>query len=586
MKRWHAVLLGVLVFVFGLPATPAWAHATFLGSDPVNGSVLEVAPEVARLDFDEAVLVKASHVRLLHLGTSDEIDLVIAGTGGDRTVIATLPPLERGAYVLRFEVVDPADLHRTVGSVSFGIGVEAPPAEQGRQIGGSLLSIVARAAANVLLVVVVGAALLVQFDAGEAIGRRGRRRLARWAAVASGALSAVWLILLADEAAGIGWSNISIVSLLIGSDPGRRFLIGAQLSVGLWWASRLLARAEQRSSELLVERIIGAISVGFVAIAAIAGHTGIGGNRWVGVGLRFVHLLAVCVWVGGVGVTAVATRRDLVEAPRRLWHIVSRNSAICLAAVGVSGLLLAGRLVETVTALLSTGYGITIVAKVIGLLLLALLGLRAARRVALGRQIGDRALGAELAIGVSVLTLAALLAAWPPARGEQFLPLVQPQPQVVSADVRDLLVSASLLPARPGPNLLEVKVLDTRRPAPGTIDGVTVIVTDAAGSEVARLDGVPAEGVLSWPDVSLPAPGAYTLTATIDRDELPPPPFIADVAVSPPPVPRAETVVSDRPITDVAVPLALGWIVVVAVVAVAIRGRKRKPRLAAVPSEG
>lgn len=582
MRRRHAVVLSVLVFallsVVGSPPTTVSAHASFLGSDPANGSVLEVAPETVRLDFDEAVLAPASRVSLIELGAAGEVDLQISATDDDRTIIATLPALERGAYVLRFDVTDPADLHRTVGSVSFGIGVEAPPSEAPRQIAGSFLSIGGGTVASILLVAVVGASLLLQFGAGEALGRAGRRRVARWAAVAAGALSALWLVLLLDEAAGIGWSNISLFSLLISSDPGRRFIIGVQLWAGIWWASRLLSRADRRAGEVLVERVIGVIALGFVTIAAFAGHTGIGGNRWVGIAIRFVHLSAICAWVGAVGVAAVAVRRQLVDDVPRLWRAVSRTAAFGLAGVGVSGLLLSGRLVETVTALLSTTYGLTIVAKIVGLAVLAVLGLRAARRVAGARLVGDRFLGTEMAVAAIVLVLAAVLAATPPARGEQFLPLDPPQPQVVTADVADLVVSASLLPARPGPNLLEVRVLDTRRPAPGPIDGVTITIADGAGVEVLRLDGVPRDGVMSWQDVSLPAPGAYTLNARIARDELVPPPFDATFAVAPAPAPRVDTVVSDRRLAGLVVPIAVMWAVVVAVAAVTIRRRSNAAR--------
>jgi putative copper export protein/methionine-rich copper-binding protein CopC len=569
------VLLSVLLFVVGFPATPVLAHSTFLGSDPVNGSVLEASPRSVRLDFDEPVLIRASSARLIHLGTPGDTDLPIAGTNGDLSVVATLPELADGGYILRFTVVDPADLHRTVGSVSFGVGVEAPPTEQGRQIGGSFLSIVARAAANVLLLLTVGAALLMQFGAADSLGRAGRRRVARWAARAAAGLCLTWLVLLIDEAAAIGWSNLSLGSLLINSDPGRRFIIGVQLALGLWWASRLLARTEQRSGEVLIERIIGLISLGFVAIAAFAGHAAIGGNRWVGIGLRFAHLLALCVWIGGVAVAAFAVRRRTVDEPERLWRFVSRNAAIALAVVGVTGLLLSGRLVETVTALLTTTYGIVIIAKIVGLLLLSLFGLRAARRVAFGKQIGDRFLGVELGIGVVVLILAAVLAASPPARGEQFLPLLPPSPQVATADVADLLVSASLFPAQPGPNLLEIRVLDTRRPSPGPIKGVTVVITSGSGTEVSRLEGVPVNGLLSWSDVSLPAPGTYDVNLTIDRVELPPPPFDGSFDVAPPPVPRVETVVSDRSLMGIVVPIALGWVVLVGAVAFLLRRARR-----------
>ena len=49
------LLVGVAVLVLGT-AGPASAHATLISTDPVEGAVLEAAPEQVRFTFDEAVV--------------------------------------------------------------------------------------------------------------------------------------------------------------------------------------------------------------------------------------------------------------------------------------------------------------------------------------------------------------------------------------------------------------------------------------------------------------------------------------------------------------------------------------------------
>ena len=162
--RWRRrVLLGGFAFVVALamgPARQASAHAAFLGSDPVDGQTFDVAPAEASFQFSEQVLLSSSSVTLLELGKGTTWRLPLATTRGGRTVSATLPPLDKGAYVLRFVVVDPADLHRTVGSVGFGVGVEAPASAAGGQIDASTSAIVVREVADLALVLVVGAVVV------------------------------------------------------------------------------------------------------------------------------------------------------------------------------------------------------------------------------------------------------------------------------------------------------------------------------------------------------------------------------------------------------------------------------------------
>ncbi|MEA3185486.1 MAG: copper transport protein, partial [Ilumatobacteraceae bacterium] len=359
MRRWCGAVLCALSIFFVLPVGRVAAHASFIGSNPVDGSVLAEAPMVAELRFSEPVLNTASKVQLLHLGTNQQDDLPLSTAHGGTTLLAEMPKLERGAYILRYVAVDPADLHKTVGSISFGIGVAAPPSESGSQIDSSWLSIALKVITDGALLLAVGAVVVAVLLVRN--GRRDLGHVTRLAVISSAVIAVGWAGLLAADAAAVGFGNVQWGSLIFTSDPGRRALVGVQLAVGLWWTVRLLHRGGNHAAQWFVVRILAGIAGGFVLASAYGGHAGIGGSFLVGVALRALHLAALSVWIGAVAAVWLLGRRD--RQLRALWPPISWLAAIGLAVTGATGLLLSGRVAVTVTALLGTTYGQRIVIK-------------------------------------------------------------------------------------------------------------------------------------------------------------------------------------------------------------------------------
>ena len=559
MRRWCGAAICVVSVFLILPASRVAAHAAFIDSNPVDGSVLAASPEVAELRFTEPVLLTASKVQLLHLGPGTEEDLVLSTAHGGTTLLAETPKLERGAYILRYVVVDPADLHKTVGSISFGIGVAAPPSESGEQVDSSWLSIALRVVTDGALLLAAGAVVIAVLLVRN--GRRDLDHVTRLAILSSGVVAVGWVGLLVADAATVGFQNVQWGSLLLNSDPGRHALVGVQLALGLWWTVRLLHRGGNHAAQWFVVRILAVIAAGFIIVAAYGGHAGIGGSFLVGVLLRAVHLASLCAWIGAVAAMWLLSRRD--HRLRALWPSISSLAAIGLAGTGASGLLLSGRVAVTVTALLGTTYGQRIVVKAGLLIVLAILGTMATRRVRGGSD--PRRLPVELGVAGFAVVIAALLASAAPARGEQFLPPPDEQPQVVTSDLLDLTVSASVEPARPGPNLVQIRVLDTRRPSPGPVQNVTLRISGADGSVIAERQGVPASGLIEWADVAIPNPGTYRVEVDVDRPAVPVSPFVASWAVDPAPVPRVDRVLSTRSWAPLAAAFAALWVLVVAV---------------------
>jgi hypothetical protein len=135
---------------------------------------------------------------------------------------------------------------------------------------------------------------------------------------------------------------------------------------------------------------------------------------------------------------------------------------------------------------------------------------------------------------------------------------------MVTSDARDLTVSASIEPARPGPNLVQIRVLETRRPSPGPVNSVTIRVVGGDGVVIAERVGRPTAGLVEWADVDVPSPGLYRVEVDIDRPALPVSPTVASWQVAPAALPRAPTVVSAHSWGPIAAGFGLLWVLLVA----------------------
>ena len=417
----RSALRGALVaglFALAMPAGSALAHANVTTTSLADGAVVEEAPATISLAFDEEVLVPSSAVTLVHVADGSTDTLTVTAADGGATVVVALPTLADGGYVLRFGVVDPADLHRTVGSISFGVGVAAPPSESGRQVAMPWWSTLARASGDAALLFGVGASVLLAM-CGAAFVTADRRRIAVWAVRAAAVQVAAWTAVLLVECSTIGWSSLSspssVSSVLLGSEPGRRVVIGAQMAAGLWWLLRLPANAV---SARVTSRVSLALWSALVLLASIGGHSGVGGAVVVGALLKWVHLVALGVWLGSIAV--VAALRNHRGDRATVWRAVGRCSAVGLAGTGVTGLLLSGRTIETVTGLLSSRAGGLGLVKMAGLGALAVAGGLNARRVVRSGLPRRRLVAVELGLAAVLVVVAASLAGTPPAVGEAY----------------------------------------------------------------------------------------------------------------------------------------------------------------------
>ena len=569
------------------PATAASAHVNVVGSTPADGAVVGQAPTAIVIRFSEDVDPKLAELTLSAKGGSPVA--LQRGRSAGREFTVDLPALDKGVYSVSYKVRDPLDLHLTAGSIVFGVGTSEALVPAGAKIGSPRpFELVARTLERVALAMLVGAVAVAVFVAPR--GGSGRRRLvdrALWF-VRAGALGLLIAapVQIAVEAIDIGPPWLTTIKTVVAvSSYGRRVLVLAVLAAGAWALAGIVRRAltdatverwhARRYDELSLGLVV--LVVGACVAVSVGGHAATGGSFVAGVALRVVHLTAMGTWAGGLAVLALALRGvavgvDVDRAP--VWRAFGALAAPAFAALLGTGLLLTGRGLATVTALLTTWYGLLLLGKLVVLAAASVFGLRHASQVRGAGVRRARGLGTEAVLAALVVVGGAALTASPPGLGLRFSKAPAPTPPPVAQQLGDVTVKLSMRPNRPGPNLVTATVVSVRRPEPGPISEVTLTLTPSVGDAVTVRGGVPKDGKVEFGTVDLPQAGALEADVTVDRQVLPIAPARFAWYVDPVPVPRAATVVSDARLAPAT--SALAALVVLGSLALLALDRRRR----------
>ncbi|MEV4014102.1 cytochrome c oxidase assembly protein [Nonomuraea angiospora] len=203
---------------------------------------------------------------------------------------------------------------------------------------------------------------------------------------------------------------------------------------------------------------------------AYVGHAASAADHDVAVSALTAHLIAVSLWVGGLGAVLIHFRRAA-----DLRAVLSRFSTIalcCFAAVAVSGAVGAWVRLSAVSDLWRTEYGQFLLAKTAALVLLGLFGWthrgRTVAHVAdrSARQVFVRLAAGEMIVMMAAMGLAVGLSRTPP-----------PPPPPGVADAHERLLEYDLPPFTPGALLTELRpdsliLLCLALPAVGYLVGV------------------------------------------------------------------------------------------------------------------
>jgi copper transport protein len=467
MSPVRRAVLGTLVVLSALAATaaPTWAHASLVSSAPRSGGHVADSPRQVVLQFSEPVQVlNRSDVSVVdHTGQKVDLGAPRTAPGDPRRLIVPLhTPLVPDSYTVRYRLVS-ADSHSVVAALAYATGGAPlrPPVWDGA--GGLSDTSPIAVAARVLELVGLGLLLgLIGFralvwdpavagaDGLSAAEReralRGGQRLfwrAFWAlTVVAGVAEATVLTaksaivfhtgLLAaalDPAAASHLISASRFGDLLGLRYAALIALVA-VAFATWTVESAEPPTPARRGPLAA---MGLLCLAALSLLAGQGHASQAPLAPVQIAADAAHLTAAAIWVGGLPcLVAVLLRapRALTEAGRILASAALRRfSRVALCAVVVialTGLVrMAGEL-SFPTELWSTGYGRDLLVKTSLLLPILVLARRNRRLVArLARGLTPtgarlrsvaRSVEMELAIGVGIVVVAALLVAQIPGR--------------------------------------------------------------------------------------------------------------------------------------------------------------------------
>jgi cytochrome c oxidase assembly factor CtaG/putative copper export protein len=283
------------------------------------------------------------------------VGLVCAGAGVAALVAAALTVLVNGPVVALPGLPDPGPV-TTVGLPAV------------------------RALAEVGMVLTIGALLLAAFlvppQRSGYLDVAGYRavRAASAASIGWAAAAAVMVPLSVADALGRPLGDVLDVALLAQAVPS----LGTATAWMLTTVLALLVLAGSRTvlSWGWTAVVFGVSLLGPVPLA-LTGHSAAGGSHDVATDSLLLHLLAVCLWVGGlVAVLALAVARGPGRSAALTTAVprYSRMALYCWLTVGATGVVNA---LVRVTAgdLFTSRYGMLVVAKAVALGLLGMLGL-------------------------------------------------------------------------------------------------------------------------------------------------------------------------------------------------------------------
>ncbi|MET4384852.1 copper transport protein [Bradyrhizobium sp. F1.4.3] len=355
--------LATLLILVGY-STGAFAHAALISVEPASGSILASAPKAVELRFNEAVTPGA--IQLID-GAGRARDDARVTTTGESISVAMPPDLPQGTAVVSYRVIS-QDGHPVAGSVIFSIGAPTatkPPAN----VDGGLNALIwlARIGLYLGLFVGVGGVFFARAIAWSMIGMTvPRAALAIGLPSAVVSLGALGLDLLGLPPAALVTMAPWTIAFATSAGPALLVAIVAMSHALMALRSAWYARAFA--------------AIGFVGVGlslAMTGHAATAPPEMLTRPAIFLHGLAVAFWIGALApLTALVSKPTAATLP--VLNRFSRIAVPVVAALALTGLLLAIIQLEKLSALVETSYGLILSIKLA--LVLSLLALAALNR--------------------------------------------------------------------------------------------------------------------------------------------------------------------------------------------------------------
>jgi copper transport protein len=539
VKRLVVFLLTVAA-VLVLGASPAFAHASLVGTEPASGTEFPAGrpPKAITITLNESVSIPANAIQVLDRdGETVKIGTPQFGDDG-RHVTAALPELPKGTYVVSWRVVSD-DSHPVQGAFTFGVGeaagvvTGAVGTHSSRSLGVAF-GVVRFLAYLSSLVLLGGIAFVLWSWRGAA--RRRDVRILLWAASALVILTALaGIAFQAAYANGKGFGGLfdgTAIGDVLATRFGAALRDRALLALVIVPLLLTLAREIPRWARVLVDVVVVVAGVAIAATFAYAGHGATGRLTYVALPADMVHILAAAVWLGGVVVLAVALRDP--GQPQGAARATDRFAVIALPAITVviiSGMVQGWRQIQTWPALWQTSYARMLIIKTLlvgGIVVVASASRDILRRhvtPAIRNVVGVSAAWAEappddvrrlrdavwveVTIAVVVLGITAGLVNTEPAR-EAFAATPRTFRATVSAD--DVAFQVGVQPTVPGRNIVSIAV---QTPDGKPVKVVSLTATMALPGQVAPIPLTLAptkDGRRYVASVEIPFAGTWVLT--------------------------------------------------------------------------
>lgn len=440
-----------------LPAA-AEAHAELVLASPEPGSGLAQAPAAVVIKFSEPLNLSLSRIEVLDASGAD------VGSGPTEAVVGDALAMRRplgllptGQYTVRWTTVSAVDGHTLRGSYSFAVGTGASP---GTTLADSPLDSEGPIGLLGRFVELIG---LGTWLGWALLGRPSRRaglepaktarvgRLAPALAFCGAALSLASTTLVATGSLG------AIGSVLASPSGEARLAVLAATAVG----SLVGARPAPAAAVLAAAAIVAEAASGHAASSVLPP---------VAVTSFAIHLSAVGIWIYAIG-------GSLLAAPnvRRALGAFTPYAVTAAALTAATGLVNAALELADPADLVETGYGLTVLAKVLAFVLMASFGLlhftMRGRPASAERTLRGPVRGEATAATIA-LVLATLLVGFPnPPReaAASASELTTIDPVLAELGQRDALsvagasgpfiVGLTVLPPQPGPAEIRVQVL-------------------------------------------------------------------------------------------------------------------------------
>jgi copper transport protein len=440
-RGWLMAALGVLGLLagMGLVQTPegALAHAVLLRSVPPSGQTLAGAPAEIRLLFSEPIDIVFSGIRVTNGAGQvvDRGDTKVDPSDEHQLVVSLRPALPDGLYTVAWRSLSTIDVHPDEGQYVLFVGVPVSAGASRPSDGQQIVSATSETtlgrwwfylAASVFAGVLAAWKLVVGpvVADGRADVRATLYRHVYRLTILGGILLVIGTLFtaVAQAAAAAG------VPLQAGiGQPLADLLLHGRFAA-IWWprigleVASLLLIAFGGLDGLAADCALATLP----AVLLTSGLTSHGAalDRSIagaGIAVDWLHILGATAWVGGLMgllLCLPAGRREPGLLPRLLARF-SRYALLASAVVLLSGVVQAVFEVGAWSALVDSAYGALVLLKAVLLLaMLALAGFNTwqGRFAVLRGQIAvvRRGVWAELAIGVVVLAIAAVLTGTPP----------------------------------------------------------------------------------------------------------------------------------------------------------------------------